>query len=100
MPPLFKKYIWFSALVILCLALGSAPLRGDGVAARKVKIQIDPQVVTSRVSPDFIGFGYETSAVAQSNYFSPDHAPLVQFYRNLTTPGLPSQRHPWKAKIR
>lgn len=53
-----------------------------------VKIQVDPQTVVSRISPDFIGFGYESSAVAQTNYFSATNASLIQLYRNLTTNGL------------
>ncbi|HWD91169.1 MAG TPA: glycosyl hydrolase family 79 C-terminal domain-containing protein [Verrucomicrobiae bacterium] len=57
-------------------------------AAVEVKIQIEPQTATSRISPDFIGFGYETSAAAQSNYFSADNTTLVQLYRNLSPHGL------------
>ncbi|HEX4264216.1 MAG TPA: glycosyl hydrolase family protein [Verrucomicrobiae bacterium] len=57
-------------------------------AAVDVKIQIEPQTVMSRISPDFIGFGYETSAAAQSNYFSPDNTTLVYLYRNLSPHGL------------
>jgi len=57
-------------------------------AAVDVKIQVEPQSVVSRISPDFIGFGYETSAVAQSNYFSANDTALVQLYRNLSPHGL------------
>ena len=53
-----------------------------------VKIQIEPQVVVARIAPDFIGFGYETSALAQTNYFGGDNTALIQLYRNLTTNGL------------
>jgi Glycosyl hydrolase family 79, N-terminal domain len=57
-------------------------------ASVDVKIQIEPQTVVSRISPDFVGFGYETSAVAQSNYFTADNTTLVRLYRNLTSHGL------------
>lgn len=52
------------------------------------EIKIEPEVVVSKISPDFIGFGYETSAVAQSNFFSPANKAMVRLYRNLTTHGL------------
>jgi hypothetical protein len=35
-----------------------------------------------------MGFGYETSAVAQSNYFTAKNATLVRLYRNLSAHGL------------
>ena len=54
----------------------------------KVKIQVDAKAVANHISPDFIGLGYETSAVAQSNYFSADNASLIQLYRNLSPHGL------------
>lgn len=53
-----------------------------------VKIQVDPRTVVSHISPDFIGLGYETSAAAQSNYFSAKDTTLIQLYRNLSTHGL------------
>jgi hypothetical protein len=52
-----------------------------------VKIQIDPQITISHISTNFIGFGYETAAVAQSNFFTPSNLEMVQLYRNLG-PGL------------
>jgi hypothetical protein len=53
-----------------------------------VKIQIDPSTVISQIPEDFMGFGYETSAVAQSNYFSAKNVTLVRLYRNLSSHGL------------
>jgi hypothetical protein len=53
-----------------------------------VKIQVDPKTALGRISTDFIGFGYETSAVAQSNFFSAKNATMVQLYRNLSPHGL------------
>lgn len=74
-------------------ALGTLLLTGAQLLAQndhsvKVKIQVDLQSVVGRISPDFIGFGYETSAVAQSNYFSADNTTLVRLYRNLSRHGL------------
>ncbi len=56
--------------------------------AEPVRIQVEPETVLGRISPGFIGFGYETSAVAQSNYFSANNAALIQLYRNLGSHGL------------
>ena len=57
-------------------------------AIQKVHIHVDPGIVLGRISPDFIGFGYETSAVAQTNYFSGTNPTLIQLYRNLSSHGL------------
>jgi len=53
-----------------------------------VKIQVDPKAVLGPISPDFIGLGYESSAVAQANYFTAKNATLVRLYRNLSSRGL------------
>ncbi len=58
------------------------------VIAPIVKIQVNPDVVISRISPDFIGFGYETSAVALTNYFSASNLALIRLYDNLCPHGL------------
>ncbi|HLX68981.1 MAG TPA: glycosyl hydrolase family 79 C-terminal domain-containing protein [Verrucomicrobiae bacterium] len=72
--------------------LGALLLTGVQLLAQdhpvQVKIQVDPQAVVGRISPDFIGLGYETSAVAQSNYFSAANTTLVRLYRNLSPHGL------------
>lgn len=79
---------------LLCLWVGiatlwpSASLQAEDAPVAKVKIQVDTKTVVSRISPNFIGFGYETSAVAQSNYFSPKNAALIRLYRNLSPHGL------------
>ena len=52
---------------IAALILGIAwPAAGEPVVS--VKIQADLKAGVSRIAPDFMGLGYETSAVAQSNY--------------------------------
>jgi hypothetical protein len=53
-----------------------------------VRLTIDPHSVGTAISEDFIGFGYETSAVAREGYFSPGNARLVQLYRTLSSHGL------------
>jgi hypothetical protein len=53
-----------------------------------VRIRVDPDKTVSRISPDFVGLGFETSAVAQSNFFSATNFPMIQLYRNLSGHGL------------
>ncbi len=56
--------------------------------AATVSVRVDPGIVVARISSDFIGLGYETSAVAQSNYFSGSNVALISLYRNLSAHGL------------
>jgi hypothetical protein len=65
-----------------------ARLPAQDQRAEVVKIQVDPRTTLSRISAEFMGFGYETSAVAQSNFFSPKNVTMVQLYRNLSPHGL------------
>jgi hypothetical protein len=53
-----------------------------------VRIHVDPREVLSRISTNFMGFGYETSAVAQPNFFSPSNLTMIQLYKNLSAHGL------------
>ena len=57
-------------------------------AEEPIKITIDPQSTTATISEDFLGLGYETSAVAQADYFTDKNHTLVQLYRNLSHQGL------------
>lgn len=64
---------------------------GVGMPAQsieRVSIQIEPNTSLGRVSTNFIGFGYETSAVAQSNFFSSANLAMVRLYKNLSPHGL------------
>jgi hypothetical protein len=53
-----------------------------------VKIGLGPEAAGNFIPPDFIGFGYEKSAVAVSGYFDAKNATLVQLYRSLSPHGL------------
>src|ERR1700678_3181623 len=68
--------------------IGDTTGNQPGPGSQTVRIQIDPGIVLGRISPDFMGFGYETSAVAQTNYFSAENKTLIQLYRNLGSQGL------------
>ncbi len=70
---------------VLLLLLVVRPARAeDG----HVRLRVDPAAVAGPVAPDFMGLGYETSAVAQPGYFSDRNDRLVRLYRNLSPHGL------------
>jgi len=77
-----------SALILICVPLvyGQSQVAAQDVEV--VRIHADPNTVLNRISPDFIGFGYEKSAVAQSNFFSVENTRMVNLYRNLSPHGL------------
>src|SRR5690349_21354860 len=74
-------------LLTLLMACASSAAQADG-STEKVRINIDPDSVQRPIAQDFIGFGYESSAVAREGYFSPSNAHLVQLYRALGPHGL------------
>ena len=61
-------------------ALGSQP-------ARSVKIEVGADTIAT-IPQGFLGFGYETSAVAQANYFTARNERLLRLYGNLGREGL------------
>jgi hypothetical protein len=70
----------------MVLWLGGVPavLRAEGV----VEIRIDESSAAGKIPAEFVGFGYETSAVAQPGYFSSKNERLVRLYTNLGCDGL------------
>jgi hypothetical protein len=74
----------------LCAALLLVFARSQAQGQRPdvVRIQVDPNMAVSRISPDFLGFGFETAAVAQSNFFSATNFTMIRLYRNLSPHGL------------
>jgi hypothetical protein len=54
----------------------------------KVRLSIDPDSVHMQIADDFIGFGYESSALAREGHFGPGNAHLIQLYRTLGSNGL------------
>ena len=65
-----------------------SPSAAFAQSADTVDITIDPATVIGRISDDFIGFGYETSAVAQPDFFSPKNRTMIQLYKTLSPHGL------------
>ena len=68
----------------MCGASSHAAEQGRGA----VRIRIDDATVLAKIADDFMGFGYETSAVAQPGYFSGKNARLINLYKNLGPHGL------------
>ena len=54
----------------------------------KAHLQIDTATVLAPIADDFIGFGYETSAVTHEGFFSEKNQQMVQLYRTLSSSGL------------
>jgi hypothetical protein len=77
-------------IVLVCAAALFVCARSQAQDQRAdvVRIQVDPNTIVSRISPDFLGFGFETAAVAQSNFFSATNFTMVRLYRNLSPRGL------------
>jgi hypothetical protein len=82
------RSIHLIALMFICVSLvyGQSHVGAENVEV--ITIQVDPNTVLNRISPDFIGFGYESSAVAQSNFFSVMNTQMVNLYRNLSQHGV------------
>jgi hypothetical protein len=66
------------------VTLAASPSR----AASKVTIRLDPQRPLSRISPDFMGLGYEASSVATPGLLSATNRAYVQLVRNLGRQGV------------
>jgi hypothetical protein len=75
----------FISGVILIVLIRSAVLQAD---VEKVKLRVDPQTVLSHIAPNFIGLGYETSAVAQPGFFTDENVQMVHLYRVLSSEGV------------
>lgn len=74
----------FSALGLILLAFAPSVLRAEEVA---VTLRLDPTNVLAQVPPDFLGFGYESAAIARPGYFNVDDRVLVQLYQTLSPHG-------------
>ncbi len=82
------RQIYKCALFIAGTLSGCWYLQAGPDGATTIKIRVDAKSVIGQISPDFMGLGYESSAVAQSNFFSAKNTVMVQLYRNLNPHGL------------
>jgi hypothetical protein len=60
----------------------------ESTFSEPILIEINADKPLTKISDDFIGFGYETSAVAYKGLFSPKNKHLVQLYKILSSNGL------------
>jgi hypothetical protein len=77
------RIVWITAVAVLSLC----PLADGAQRAEPIRVRIDATVVGT-ISEGFLGFGYETSAVAQPDYFTSKNAGLLRLYTNLGRHGL------------
>lgn len=73
-------YIFFSAINVVNSQ--------EANYVEPILIEIDSETLLSNISDDFIGFGYETSAVANEGLFSANNKHMVQLYKTLSSNGL------------
>jgi hypothetical protein len=76
------------AFALVFFALLSPEARSGEELNRNVRIKIDTEKSIAKVSEEFIGFGYETSAVAQPGFFTRDNARMINLYGNLSKHGM------------
>ena len=74
--------VW--VVLMACASSAAQP----AASTKKIRISVDLDSVQASIASDFIGFGYESSAVAREGYFSPTNTHLVQLYRTLSPHGL------------
>jgi hypothetical protein len=65
-----------------------APSHAAALPGHAVIIHIDTATIVGKIPEDFVGFGYETSAVAQKGFFSGKNSRMINLYRNLGRHGL------------
>ena len=78
----------FKALATFAGALPLAMSRAAGEGEKAVELQVHRERTLGRTPSDFLGFGYEVSAVAQRGLLSPEDAHLVALYRLLGPEGV------------
>ena len=76
------------ALVLVFFALLGTTARSGEDVPLNVRIQIDPANRIGHIPEDFIGFGYETSAVAQPGFFNRNNTRMIKLYGNLSQHGM------------
>ena len=72
----------------MSFALVSPAARSGEERNRNVRIEIGTEKSIAKVSDEFIGFGYETSAIAQPGFFVRDNTRMINLYRNLSKHGM------------
>lgn len=69
-------------------SLGLAPVWAAAEGEKSVELQVHPDRILGRTPSNFLGFGYEISAVAQKGLLSAQNKHLVALYRLLGAEGV------------
>jgi hypothetical protein len=83
----FPQIFQFAIVAAFTFAVCSRLRAGPG-EMETLRIQVNTNSVIGHISPDFMGLGYESSAVAQTKFFSQKNTQMVHLYRNLSLHGL------------
>jgi hypothetical protein len=75
-------------VVAVLMLFSQARARAADGETHIIKIHLDPSTVVAKIPDDFLGFGHETSAVAQPGFFSARNTRMIRLYQNLTPDGL------------
>jgi hypothetical protein len=80
----------FAATLTLAASIVSSFQRIHAAEPGKVVVtaQLESAVTLGKIPDDFIGFGYETSAVAQPDFFSATNSRMIRLYTNLSRHGM------------
>lgn len=75
-------------MIATAMLISFAPAQAAEPVDHVVKIHLDPSTVIGNIPDDFLGLGYETSAVAQPGFFSAKNIRMIHLYQNLGSHGL------------
>ncbi len=75
-------------MLLVVAALAFAPADAAQPEGGVVAVQIDSATTLCTIPADFPGLGYETSAVAQPDFFSGKNSRMIKLYANLGRRGL------------
>ncbi len=76
------------AIALVSFTLVSPAARSGEELNRDVRINIDTEKPIAQFSDGFVGFGYETSAVAQPGFFARKNTRMINLYGNLSKHGM------------
>lgn len=93
LPPPCRRFALRYGLICTAVFLGGRlpaqePDKTTTAAAAMVNLRVEPDAVIAKIPGDFLGFGYESSAAAQTDFFSVKNTHMMQLYRTLSPHGL------------
>lgn len=85
---ILHRHCSFRMIAAILAFLPFGPAHAREQESHAVSIQIDTSRSSGRIPDDYLGFGYETSAVAQPGFFAAKNSRMIRLYRNLSAHGL------------